>query len=116
MNQVLYNKIAVTVATAMEHKGTNSRHNGAVVEKVTRDILTAFREELPPFVDIDGKWEETGRTGVHVKITGNFRSDKAQIDYLGSFAVDQGYNTALVKIYTDLTVPLKKVKRAGIVK
>lgn len=108
MNVQLYDKIAVTVAIAMAHKGTNDRHNGRVVEKVTRDILEAVREELPPLIDVEEKWEMGPEdSGVHVTLKGDDVHDGRQLTYLSKFATDQGYNSAIVKIHNDLYVPVE---------
>lgn len=108
MNTRLYDKVAVTVAIAMAHKGKDERHNGKVVEKVTRDILEAVRSELPELIDIESKWELEGDVGVHVEFTNNRKRDKRQLDHLSKFAADQGFNAALTVIHDDLYVPLKK--------
>lgn len=115
MNHTLFDKIAVTVAVAMQHKGNDERHNGRVVTKVTRDIMEAVREELPQLVDIEGKWEVGGATGVHVSLKNEEVHDARQLTYLSKFATDQGYNAAILKMHQDLYVPLKKSKKIAII-
>ena len=115
MNQRLFDKIAVTVAVAMQHKSQDERHNGRVVTKVTRDIMEAVREELPELIDIAGKWEIADEDYVHVSLNADQRHDRRQLLYLSKFATDQGYNTAILKMHQDLLVPLKKPKKDAII-
>lgn len=115
MNEHLFDKIAVTVAIAMQHASNNERHNGNVVEKVTRDIMSAVKEELPPLIDLEEKWELKGDEGIHVNLIGRYNQDDRQIKYLSRFSTDQGYNIAIIKMMNALTVPLKQPKKRVIV-
>lgn len=112
MNQHLYDKIAVTVAIAMMHKGPDDRHNGRVVAKITRDIMECVREELPQMVDIEGKWELGEEESIPISLEDNYEHDGEELTRLARFASDQGYNLALGQVHDSLYIPLPKPKKS----
>lgn len=111
MNTHLYDRIAVTIAIAIDQaRDTPPAQKGKVVERATENVLEAVRSELPELIDVEEKWEiQPEENGVHVTLVGDEVHDGRQLTYLSKFATDQGYNAAIVQLHNDLYVPTKDV-------
>lgn len=92
----------IILSTIRDTKTASPEETTLYVTAASASILDALVTALPPFVDIESKYEVKPGSGVYVKLTEHEKKTKLedkmdgdQLSYLSNYAADEGYNNAL---------------------